>query len=127
MTMKAKNILIVDDEPEMTEELSDILKGEGYLVDISLSGEDAVIKFRSNSFDLVLLDIKMPEINGVEVYRRIKRINSKVPVIIVTGSFAKKNADQVLKEGAEDVVFKPFDIENLLGKIKNILKIKTKL
>ena len=120
MNKNKKTILIVDDEPEMVEELKEILEDEGYNIDTAFDGVEAVEKFKSihQETGLVLLDIKMPKMNGVEVYRKMKRINQNTPIIIVTGSFAKKNAEQLLKEGANDVIFKPFDVRKLLALIR---------
>jgi len=122
MDKKNKKILIVDDEPEMGEELKEILKDEGYLVSIAYNGVEAIEIFSKSKFRLVLLDIKMPEMNGVEVYRKIRQMDPDIPIIIVTGSFAKKNAEQALREGANDVVYKPFAVENLLTAIKKYMK-----
>lgn len=121
MVKTKKTILIVDDEPEMTEELKEILEDEGYKVAVAFDGVQAIKYFEKCGCKLVLLDIKMPKMNGVETYREMKRMNPAVPVIIVTGSFAKKNAEQALREGANDVVYKPFEVEGLLSKIKNLL------
>ncbi len=115
---KKNKILIVDDEQAMTEELKEILQNQGYDVLVASDGIQALENFRNHQFKLVLLDIKMPKMDGVETYRRMRKINSEVPIIIVTGSFAKKHAEQVLKEGAQGVVYKPFDVEKFLNKIK---------
>lgn len=121
MKERYKTILIVDDELEMTEELKEILEDEGYKVVVAFDGVEALEKFRRQRFCLILLDVKMPKMNGVETYRAMKWINPAVPVIIVTGSFAKKNAEQALQEGANDVIYKPFDVEKLLLKIKKFI------
>jgi len=115
---KNNKILIVDDEPEMVEELKEILESEGYIVDSAFNGEEALLKFNKGGINLVLLDIKMPRMNGVEVYRKMRKINSSIPIIIVTGSFAKKNAEQILQEGADAIIYKPFEVEELLTLIR---------
>ena len=119
---KDKKILIIDDEREMVEELTEILEREGYAIEVAFDGEEAIERFRDPGQDigLVLLDVKMPKMSGVEVYRKIRKIDAHVPVIIVTGSFEKKHADQILKEGAHMVVSKPFEVEKLLRLIKKL-------
>ena len=118
---KANKIFIVDDEPEMTEELKEILEDEGYEVKVAFNGVEAIKSFKKHQFGLVLLDIKMPKMDGIETYRRMRKISRDVPIIIVTGSFAKKNAEQALREGANDVVYKPFEVEKLLLKIRQMV------
>lgn len=105
----------------MTEELKEILEDENYEVFVASDGVQAVEIFNNNQFDLVLLDVKMPKMNGVDTYRKMREINSKIPIIIITGSFAKKNASQALKEGANDVIYKPFNVEKFLGIIKKYI------
>ncbi len=122
---KNKKILIIDDEREMVEELKEILESKGYCTDAAFDGEEAVERFKDSEQDigLVLLDVKIPKMNGIEVYRKIRKINANVPVIIVTGSFEKKCAKQILEEGANAVVYKPFEVEELLRmiqKMKNV-------
>lgn len=121
MSEGKKKILIVDDEPEMVEELAFLLKKENYLVVGAFDGRQAIKRFKKEYFDLVLLDIKMPKVSGLEVFREMKNIHFKVPVIIITGSFAKNRANQAVQEGVEDVLYKPFDIDELLKKIKKYI------
>ncbi len=115
-----KKILIVDDDPEMLEELQEILEDEGYSVVVALGGVEATKKFKciGQEIALVLLDIKMPEMNGIKVYRTVREINKNIPIIIVTGSFVKENADQLIQEGADAVIYKPFEVSKLLTLIQ---------
>lgn len=117
-----KKILIVDDESEMAKELGSILEMEDYKVVYAPNGEEAVEKFSKESIGLVLLDIKMPKLGGLEAFRKMKRINSNVPVIIMTGSFARKSAMQAVSEGACEAISKPFDVPNLILLIKKYFK-----
>ena len=117
-----KKILIVDDEPEMTEELKEILESENYKVIVAHNGIEALEFFSKELFDLILLDIKMPKMDGVETYRKMKQVKPMTPIIIITGSFARKNAERVIREGASDVVYKPFDVEKLFNIIKKHIK-----
>ena len=114
----AKHILIVDDEKSMVEELQEILESEGYQVSSAGEGKTACEIFDANSIDLVLLDIKMPHMSGVEVNKHMHKSDPSIPVIIVTGSFEKKNALQAVNEGAKTILYKPFDPEKLLELIR---------
>lgn len=120
---KKYTILIVDDEVEIVEELKEILESEGYLTLAAFNGVEAVKIFsEKESCDLVLLDIVMPKMSGVETYFKLRKINPKVPIVIVTGSFAKRNAGRLLEYGANDVIYKPFNkVEELLEVIKKNL------
>jgi CheY-like chemotaxis protein len=121
MTKKQK-ILIVDDEPELVEELSLILTEEGYAVTAAPDGLQAVELFREGSYDLVLMDVKMPEMNGVDALHEILAINPEAKVVIITGSFAQNLSAQALEDGAVAALFKPFDPEVLLETIKKLVQ-----
>ena len=107
-------ILVVDDDPGMTETLADILRDMGYDVAVAGDGYRALEMAGEKSFDLALLDIRMPGLNGVETLRELKRANPSIKVLMMT---AYSKDDLVLEArdgGAEDVVQKPLDIEGLL-------------
>ncbi len=119
--MKKNNtILIIDDDEELIEELSKILVAENYDVIAALSGEEGLEKFKTNQVKLVLLDIKLPKMDGVSVYQEMLKINPEVLVIVITGSFDRKKSQELLERGAKAVIEKPFDVEELLREIKNI-------
>jgi len=119
---KSNTILIVDDELAIVEELTDILSDEGYDVLIAHNGVDAIDIFKHNRVDLVLLDIKLPKLGGVEAFPMMKKIKPNVPVIIITGTFAKELAEQTIRKGAKDVLYKPFSVEDLITTIKRYIK-----
>ena len=111
--MNEYKILIVDDEPSVCNFLSDYLKYKGYNSKISLSGKEALAALNTEHFDLVLLDLIMPKMNGLEVLERIKEIDLKVPIIILTSVKDKNIAESSLEMGAVDFISKPIDIERL--------------
>ncbi len=121
--LKQKKILIIDDEVSITEELDLILDSEGYKTAIAHTGSAAITLFKDkgNKIDLILLDIKLPGMDGVEIYSELKKINPNIPVIIITGSFTKTRAEKIIKAGGKAVLYKPFSAEELLSLIKKYL------
>ncbi len=121
MNMK---ILIIDDEPEILENLETILFEEGFEVVKASSGNEAVANFEAGSFGLVITDMKMPGLSGIDVLRRVKQIDKDVEVIIMTGCGTMENAIQVLRDGcAYDYLRKPLeDIEELTTSVRNALE-----
>lgn len=114
--MRDIRILLADDAEEILLLLKESLEKEGYIIDTALDGQSAIDLFSKNKYDLVMLDISMPKIDGIEVCRKI-RSESNVPIILLT---AKDNEiDKVigLKIGADDYVTKPFGIKELLARI----------
>jgi len=122
--MNRNKILIVDDEPNVCNFLSEFLDYKGFEPTITLSGKEALQQLESEDFDLVLLDIIMPEMNGFEVLERINQMDSKVPVIILTGVRDQNVANDSIEMGAVDFISKPIDLDRLeqsiLVNIKNL-------
>jgi len=115
-------ILIVDDDKEALQLLSDIIKSEGYKVITAGDGRKALKEIRAHSLDLVLLDIKLPEMDGMEVLREIKKIDKDIIVIMFTAYGGIKDAVQAMKLGAFDYITKPFDNEEIVLNIKRALQ-----
>lgn len=115
-------ILIVDDERKICEILKDILEGEGYSVDFVLNGYDALRKVQKNGFDLLLLDMKLPDIDGLTVLKRIKEINTEIGVIMISAFGTVSLAVEALKNGADDFIEKPLETDRILTIIKNYLE-----
>jgi len=111
--MDKYKILIVDDEPNVCDFLSDYLQHKGYTSKIALSGKEALAVLDSEHFDLVLLDLIMPGMNGLEVLEKINGTNLKIPIIILTGVKDKNIVDTSFKMGAVDFICKPIDMERL--------------
>lgn len=106
-------LLIVDDEEPVVEVLSDYFSGQGYQVGTARNGAEALAAVRRTRPDLVLLDVRMPGIDGVEVLRRIRALDGALPVIMVTANEDVALARETLKIGAFDYVAKPFDFAYL--------------
>jgi len=115
------NILIIEDEANQRKLLKKILSKEGYSVEEAGSGEEGIDEFFKEDFDLVLLDRKLPDKEGVEVLREIKKINPIVPVIIITAFANVANAVEAMKEGAFHYLTKPIEPDELTLIIKNAL------
>jgi len=115
------HILVVDDEDALRSVLSNELSGAGYDVATAPDGEAAISTVQNKKFDLVLLDIKMPKMDGFEVLKYIKKGYPQVKVIMLTGFADLKNAIESKKHGAEDFVSKPYDLVDLLTTIERVL------
>jgi len=123
--MSNKGIIhVIDDEPVIHDVLAQLLTAEGYEVEISASGEEALEKFPSQSFDVILLDLLMPGMDGIEVLRRIKRMDPQAAVIIITAYGSVESAIAAMKIGALDYVQKPFKHDVLLLAIEKALERK---
>jgi len=118
---KKSSILVVDDEDALRTVLSGELASEGYEVQTASDGDEAVTEMGKANFDLVLLDIKMPRMNGFEVLKFIKEKHAKTKVVMLTGFADLKNAIESKKLGADDFVSKPYDLVDLLTTIERVL------
>ncbi|MCX7984966.1 MAG: response regulator [Bacteroidetes bacterium] len=120
--MSAKNrILVVDDEEALRVVLSAELEGEGYQVKNAADGQEAINILNKEEFDLVLLDIKMPNVDGFEVLKFVKERWPKTKVVMLTGFADLKNAIESKKLGAEDFISKPYDLVDLLTTVERVL------
>jgi two-component system response regulator HydG len=115
-------ILVVDDLKSIRLTLSGILEDEGYNVVMAEDGYQAIEAAKQTPFGLIFMDIKMPGINGVQTFREIKKINPEAVVIMMTAYSVEDLVREALEEGAYAVVYKPFDIEEILGMIKSALR-----
>jgi two-component system response regulator RegX3 len=114
-------ILIVEDESSFSEALSFLLGKEGYDVAVAATGTDAIKQFNENGADLVLLDLMIPEISGVEVCKTI-RTSSQVPIIMLTAKDSEIDKVVGLELGADDYVTKPYSSRELIARIKAVLR-----
>ncbi|MCX7816618.1 MAG: sigma-54 dependent transcriptional regulator [Syntrophales bacterium] len=114
-------ILIVDDEDTMRFALADALTSSGYEVETAKDGEEAVRIFSKDSFSVVISDVRMPRMNGMDVLKHIKQISPETPVILITAYGTVKSAVEAIKEGAADYLTKPFNIEELEFTVKNVM------
>lgn len=118
-----ERILIVEDELQLARLMELELDHEGYAVKVSHNGREALGLLQEEEFDLVLLDIMLPEMDGVEVCRRLREF-SDIPVIMVTARDAVPEKVEALDTGADDYITKPFAIEELLARIRALLRRK---
>ena len=117
--MKPK-ILIVDDELGIRESLKLILE-KNYDISEVTNGEECVDYLKQNSTDLVLLDIKMPRVSGLEILKQVKEINPDIKVIMVTGYKSVETASEAIKSGASDYIVKPFNSKDILETVGKTL------
>ncbi len=119
-----KKILLIEDEPQIARFIQLELHHEGYQVTIANDGRDGLELFKAHPFDLVLLDIMLPSLNGIEVLRRIRQTSS-IPVIMLTARDSVMDKVSGLDGGADDYITKPFAIEELLARIRSALRKST--
>lgn len=119
--MTSAKILVVDDEPQIRRVMRTTLVARGYVVSTARSGEEALTKLREERFDLVLLDINMPGMGGMETCRTI-RAQSEIPIVILSIRNAEKEKVEALDAGADDYVTKPFSMPELLARIRAALR-----
>ena len=123
MTKKPR-ILVVDDEAAVRESLNDWLMEDDYEVGLAASGEDAVSMAQENSWDVILLDLKMPGMDGLETLKRLKKMMPEAEVLMMTAFATIDTAVQAMKEGAFDYLVKPFDPDEIEMHIKKIVEHK---
>jgi two-component system KDP operon response regulator KdpE len=119
--MKSATILVVDDEPQIRRVMRATLTDKGYPVIEARDGQEAIDKFRNERPDLILLDMNMPGMNGLQVCHEIRAL-SQVPIIMLTVRNAEKDKVRALDAGADDYVVKPFGIQELLARINAVLR-----
>ena len=116
------NILVVDDDESIRVGCAQVLTGEGYRVRTAGDGEAAMALWERESFDLVLLDLKMPGLSGMEVLDRLLASDPQVLVIIITGFATIDSAVRAIRAGAHDYVAKPFEAAHLLESVRKALR-----
>ncbi len=119
--MKSATILVVDDEPQIRRVLRTTLSAQGYVIIEASDGQEALLKLRAERPDLVLLDMNMPVMDGLETCREM-RAGSETPIIMLTVRDAEKDKVRALDAGADDYVVKPFGIQELLARIRAALR-----
>jgi two-component system, OmpR family, alkaline phosphatase synthesis response regulator PhoP len=120
--MSQKQILLVEDEEHLLKIIRLNLELEGYTVTPAITGSEALREFRKKEFDLILLDVMLPEMNGFDVCEEIRKENTEVPVLFLTAKGSGEDRVQGLKLGADDYLTKPFNLEELLLRIQILLK-----
>lgn len=115
------NILIIDDEKSIRKTLSEILSYEGYKIDEAGDGEEGLKRFREKIYEVVLCDIKMPKLDGIEFLEKAKESNPDIPIIMISGHGNIDTAVEAVKKGAYDYISKPPDLNRLLITIRNAM------
>lgn len=116
------HILIVEDEPELSEKLRGVLESEHYTVETSFNGEDALDKIWNKNHDLILLDIMLPQLNGLEVLRAVREAGLTTPILMLTAKGDIDDKVQGLNAGADDYLAKPFSLSELLARVRALLR-----
>ncbi len=121
MVHKKQTILVVDDEPKILEVVESFLAAEGYKVFTAKNGELALKLFESVKPELVILDIMLPDIDGIELCKRIRK-KSDIPVIMLTARVSEEDTVECLDMGADDYVTKPFSPRALMGRVRAVMR-----
>ncbi|HEY4157882.1 MAG TPA: response regulator transcription factor [Polyangiaceae bacterium] len=122
MTTNKRRILVVEDDESITLGLQMNLEAEGYAVGVALDGEEGLARARGGEFDLMILDVMLPKMNGFEVVRSIRAEDNHVPVIMLSARGAEMDKVMGLELGAEDYITKPFSLAELLARVKAVLR-----
>jgi DNA-binding NtrC family response regulator len=122
--MDKKRVLVVDDEKSMCEYLEIALDREGYGVDTAQSGKEALRLFKENEYDAMIADIKMPELDGISLLRKVREMNPTIPVVFITAYASMETAIESVRLGASDYVTKPFRFIQIKSRLKQLLEAK---
>ena len=117
-----KRILIVDDDTEIRDLLEFDISSSGYFVDTAVDGLDGLNKALNNKYDLILLDVMMPKMNGFEVCKNIRQAKINVPILMLTAKGTISDKTSGFNSGADDYLVKPFDIQEVLLRIRVLLR-----
>jgi DNA-binding response OmpR family regulator len=116
-------VLIIEDEKRLAENLAEALReGPGYAVDLAEDGEIGLQLARDGVYDLVILDLMLPILNGMQVLSRLRRSGERTPVLVLTAQTGKASVIELLNAGADDYLGKPFDLGELLARIKALIR-----
>jgi DNA-binding response OmpR family regulator len=120
--MTQKRILIVDDDDEIRELLEFDISQSGYYTDTAKDGQEGLTKALSNSYDLIILDVMMPKMNGFDVCKNIRQAKLSIPILMLTAKGTIYDKTEGFEGGADDYLVKPFDIQEVLLRIKVLLR-----
>jgi DNA-binding response OmpR family regulator len=115
-------LLIIEDEPSMQLGLKDNMELEGYLVETASDGEEGLVKIKTNSFDLILLDVMLPKLSGFDVCKAARSAGISTPIVLLTARGEEIDKILGLEFGADDYITKPFSVRELLARVKAILR-----
>ena len=121
--MEKKKVLVIDDERIVLDSITKILKEENFAVEVSLSGCQGLEWATQKDYDIVLTDLRMPDIGGMRILRDVKRVKPAIPVVMITGFGTVKSAVQAMKLGAAEYLEKPFSPDELVKTVNSALHI----
>ncbi|MGB2600970.1 MAG: response regulator [Candidatus Omnitrophota bacterium] len=117
--MKEHKILVVDDNKDFADVFCDILKANDFKAECCYGGAQAVELVKDGAYDIMFLDIRMPEMDGIQTLKEVKRIKPDTMVIMMTGYSVDEMVHQAIEEKASEIIYKPFEIEKVLGLIRS--------
>lgn len=117
-----RTILIVEDEPSIVTLLKYNLEQKGFRTDVAYNGEDGMERFKEKEYDLIVLDLMLPKMDGMTVCKSIRKINQQIPIIMLTAKDAEYDKIHGLEMGADDYLTKPFSPKELIARINAILR-----
>ncbi len=123
MKNKKRTFLIIDDEPDIFWAMENLLKQEGLVLIRALNGLEALMIMRENHFELILLDAKLPDIEGLALAKKIKKMDSTVPIVLISGYFSRE--DEIVQDALSsglisEYISKPFQHAEILNAVKNL-------
>lgn len=121
---KTPSILIIDDEPLMRISMSDALEAEGYSIDSAESGGDGLEALKSKAYDIVITDLKLPEVDGLQILKNCKNLLPRAKVLMITAYGSVETAVEAMKQGAYDYIKKPFSMDELILMIKRLVALR---
>ncbi|WP_114748205.1 response regulator transcription factor [Pleomorphovibrio marinus] len=120
--MNNSKLLLVEDDIRLSSLLSRNLEEKGYHIEVACDGEEGLAMFQNSRFDLIISDLMMPKLDGVSLCREIRKQNSQIPIILLTALGATDDKVEGFDAGADDYLVKPFDIRELLVRVKSLLR-----
>jgi len=118
---ETKKIVVIDDEVEVTNALDGLLREEGYEVVVINDETKSMDVIERVSPDLILLDVKMPQLNGIELLKQIKQYNKDIKIVMISGKSTAEDVMESLHQGAENFITKPFDVDNVKRRVAECL------
>lgn len=122
--MTRKRILVVDDETSIVRMCTRALQGAGFEVEGVFSGTEAIERCQEETFDLLLIDLKMPDFDGLEVLRVVKELDPDMAAIIITGYGTLESVVKAMRLGVREYLNKPFDVDDLVAAVKKVLAVE---